>query len=64
MPLLQPLRWRCVDCVIHRERDAREEQNHIYVARTSNNKVITACELCCLLRFRSQHRQHIPEFFV
>jgi len=23
--LLQPLRWRCVDCVIHHERDVREE---------------------------------------
>jgi len=34
--LLQPLRWRCVDCVIHHERDEREEQQYIYVARTSN----------------------------
>jgi len=24
--LLQPLRWRCVECVIHHERDVREEQ--------------------------------------
>jgi len=23
--VLQPLRWRCVDCVIHHERDVREE---------------------------------------
>jgi len=23
--LLQPLRWRCVDCVVHHERDMREE---------------------------------------
>ena len=23
--LLQPLWWRCVDCVIHHERDVREE---------------------------------------
>ena len=23
--LLQPLRWCCVDCVIHHERDVREE---------------------------------------
>ena len=23
--LLQPLRWRCVDCVIHHERDVHEE---------------------------------------
>jgi len=28
--LLQPLRWRCVDCVIHHERDVREEQ-HDYI---------------------------------
>jgi len=24
-PLLQPLRWRCVECAIHHERDVREE---------------------------------------
>jgi len=48
--LLQPLRWRCVECVIHHERDVREEQQYAYVARTSNNRVIMACELnCCLL---------------
>ena len=23
--LLQPLRWHCVDCVIHHKRDVREE---------------------------------------
>ena len=27
--LLQPLRWRCVDCVIHHERDVRKEQQYI-----------------------------------
>ena len=48
--LLQPLRWRCVECAIHHKRDVREEQHHRYVARTSNNKVIMACDLyCCLL---------------
>jgi len=48
--LLQPLRWRCVKCVIHHERDVREEQQYIYVARTSNNRVIAAHDLyCCLL---------------
>ena len=26
--LLQPLQWCCVDCVIHHERDVREEQHH------------------------------------
>ena len=38
--VLQPLRWCCVDCVIHHGRDVREEQNYMYVARTSNNRVI------------------------
>ena len=31
--LLQPLRWCCVDCVIHHERDVREEQHHTYTSR-------------------------------
>ena len=31
--LLQPLRWHCVDCVIHHERDVREEQYHRYMWR-------------------------------
>jgi len=26
MRVLQPLRWRCVECAIHHERDVREEQ--------------------------------------
>jgi len=35
---------------VHQERNVREEQHHIYVARTSNNGVIAAHELdCCLL---------------
>ena len=45
--LLQPLRWRCVECVIHHERDVREERHpYIYVAQTSNNRVIAAWSLC------------------
>jgi len=36
--LLQPLRWRCIDCVIHHEQDVREEQKYIRVARASNIK--------------------------
>ena len=28
--LLQPLWWCCADCVIHHERDVREEQHHTY----------------------------------
>jgi len=48
--LLQPLRWCCVDCMIHHERDVREEQKYMYVARTSNNRVILSGDLyCCLL---------------
>jgi len=31
---------RCVDCMIYHERDVREEQKYMYVARTSNNRVI------------------------
>jgi len=38
--LLQTLRWCCVDCMIHHERDVREEQKCMYVARTSNKRVI------------------------
>ena len=48
--LLQPLLWRCAEFAVHHERNVLEEQHHIYVARTSNNGVIMACELyCCLL---------------
>ena len=48
--LLQPIRWCCVDCVIHLERDMRENNTIIYVARASNSK--RGCEhdlYCCLL---------------
>jgi len=38
--MLQPLRWCCVDFVIRNERDVREEQKYMYVARTSINRVI------------------------
>jgi len=31
--LLQPLRWCCVDCVIHHERVVCEEQHHTYMWR-------------------------------
>jgi len=36
--LLQPLQCRCVEFVIHHERDVHEEQQYMCVARTSNNK--------------------------
>jgi len=32
--VLQPLRWRCVECAIHLERDVREEQ-HPYIRGTN-----------------------------
>jgi len=42
--------WRCVECAVHHERNVCEEQHHICVARTSNNRVISSGELyCCLL---------------
>ena len=33
LPLLKPLQWYCVDCVIHHERDVREEQHQTYMWR-------------------------------
>ena len=36
--VLQPLRWCCVDCVIHLKRDVREEQKYVCVEQASNNK--------------------------
>jgi len=45
LKLLPTLRWRCAECEFHHERNVREEQHHIYVARTSNNRVIVAGEL-------------------
>jgi len=50
LELLQPLRWCCVDCVIHHERDVRKEQQYIYVVRTNNSRAISSGDLyCCLL---------------
>jgi len=50
MTLLQTLRWRCVEWAVHHERNVRGEQYHTYVARTSNNRVISSGDLyCCLL---------------
>jgi len=35
---------------VHHERNVGEEKQYLLVAQTSNNRVITACELyCCLL---------------
>jgi len=50
--------WNCCNhsagvvlkSAVHHKRNAHEEKHHIYVARTSNNRVIAACDLsCCLL---------------
>ena len=55
--LLQPLPWCCVDCMIHHERVVRDEQKYMYVARTSNNRVISSGDLyCCLLPRREALR--------
>jgi len=35
--------------VIHHERNVREEQKYLYVARTSKNGVISSGDLCCCL---------------
>jgi len=48
--LLQPFCWRYAECAVHHEWNVREEQHHMYVVRTSNNRVISSGELyCCLL---------------
>ena len=58
--LLQPLRWCCVDCVIHHKRVVHEEQKYMHVARTSNNRVISSGDpYCCLLpRCEALHTCH------
>ena len=68
--LLQPLWWRCVDCVIHHERDVREEQQYICEVRASNKSDFGAWTLLLLAAtvwsfahvplgiFRSQQQQN------
>jgi len=58
--LLQPLQWCCVDCVIHHERDVREELKYICVARLSNNK--RECDAWSLLLVAAAVRSfaHMP----
>ena len=68
--LLQPLRWCCVDCVIHHERDVRGEQHHTYMWREQAiiewswhvNSIVACChsaKLCAYAAwdFRSQQYQ-------
>ena len=48
--LLQPLRWCCIDCVITTNGMCVKNNTIMYVARTSNNRVISSGDLyCCLL---------------
>ena len=47
--LLQPLRWCCIDCVIHHEQNVREEQKYICVARASNSKRVCDVEALPML---------------
>jgi len=47
--LLQPVRWCCVDCVIHHERDVREEQKYVCVEQASNNKRNCDCLLFIII---------------
>ena len=58
--VLQPLRWCYVDCVIHHERDVREEQKYVYVERASNNK--RDCDAWSLLLLAATVRSfaHMP----
>jgi len=64
--LLQPLRWCCVDCVIHHERDVHEEQHHMWREHAiiewswHVNSIVACChsaKLCAYAArdFRSQH---------
>ena len=46
---MQPLRWCCVECVIHHERDVREEQKYIFVVRASKSERDCEHDLCCCL---------------
>jgi len=61
--LLQPLRWRCVECVIHHEQDhdVREKQHHIYVVQT---RVISWGDLYCCLLPQSEALQACSSVFL
>ena len=61
--MLQPLCWRCAECAVHHERNMREE-HHLYVARTSNNRVIAACDLHCCLLFSDRNDRTLFSSFV
>jgi len=58
--LLQPLQWCCVDCVIHHERDVREEQKYICVAQARNNKRDCDARSLLLLAAAVRSFAHMP----
>jgi len=72
--VLQRLRWCCVKCVIHHERDVREEQHHRYTWREHAiiewswyvNSIVASChsaKLCALAArdIRSQRQKWVLE---
>ena len=71
--LLQPLRWRCVKCVIHHERDVREEEHHTYmwceqaitVWSWHVNSIVACChsaKLCAYAARDFQSQQYLVLF--
>ena len=72
--LLQPLRWCCVECVIHHERDVREEQHHTYTWREQAiiewswhvNSIVACCHgaKLCAYAARDFRSQQYIQFFV
>jgi len=58
--VLPPLQCYCVDCAIHHERDVREENTIICVARASNSK--RDCDAWSLLLLAATVRSfaHMP----
>ena len=62
--LLQPLRWFCMKCVIHHERDVPEEQHHTYMWREQAiiewswhvSSIVACCHSAKLCAHAAQHR--------
>jgi len=61
--VLQPLRCRCVKCVIHHERDVPEEIHYTYVARTSSNSVISSGDLYVAFCHSAKLCAHAARYF-
>ena len=73
--LLQPLQWCCVDCVIHHERDVREEQHHAYMWGEQAiiewswhvNSIVACChsvKLCAYAARNFQSQQYLCLFLI